>query len=158
MLTGTSLAAIRLLVFLSQCDPKTPISPRKVAEAIDESPTYLAKVANILTKAGILRSHRGVTGGMTLALDPADVTLLEVYEACQGKFLGDFCQEVPHDFPACAFHHAMKELHVAVSRVLARWTLEHLRQKPFSTEAVNSIIPCRLAVIRNAQTAMSEKE
>lgn len=155
MLTGTTLAAIRMLVFLTQTDPKTPISPRRVAEAIGESPTYLAKVANVLTKAGILRSHRGVTGGMTLALDPSDINLLEVYEACQGKFLGDFCQDVPHDFPTCAFHQAMKELHGSVSKVLARWTLDALKGNPYSTAAVDSLIPCKLAIIRQVQTLES---
>jgi len=155
MLTGTTLAAIRMLVYLTQCDPKTPVSPRKVAEAIEESPTYLAKVANILTKAGIVRSHRGVTGGMTLALDPADINLLEVYEACQGKFLGDFCQEVPHEFPTCAFHQAMKELHGSVSKVLARWTLDALQKNPYSTEKVDSKVPCKLSVIGKIQTAQS---
>jgi Rrf2 family protein len=155
MLTGTTLAAIRMLVFLSQNDPKTPISPRRVAEAIGESPTYLAKVANTLTKAGLLRSHRGVTGGMTLALHPADINLLEVYEACQGKFLGDFCQDVPHDFPTCAFHQAMKELHGSVSKVLARWTLDALKGNPFSAETLGSAVPCRLAVISQVQTLES---
>ena len=156
MLTGTTLAAIRMLVYLTQSDPKTPVSPRKVAEAIDESPTYLAKVANTLTKAGILRSYRGVTGGMTLASDPAEITLLEVYEACQGKFLGDFCQEVPDDFPTCAFHQAMKELHDAVSQVLARWNLGALKKNPYSVAALDSIIPCKLSVISKIQTTPSE--
>ncbi len=153
MLTGTTLAAIRMLVYLTQCDSQTPISPRKVALAIDESPTYLAKVANILTKAGIVRSHRGVTGGMTLALDPTDINLLEVYEACQGKFLGDFCQDVPTDFPACAFHQAMKELHESVSKVLARWNLDALKANPYSVVAIDSKIPCKLSVIAKSQAS-----
>lgn len=156
MLTGTTLAAIRMLVFLSHQEPHNPISPRRVAETIGESPTYLAKVANTLTKAGILRSHRGVTGGMTLAVEPQEVSLLAVYEACQGRFIGDFCQDVPEDFPICAFHHAMKDLYDSVSMALSRWTLEDLRGNPFSAATLDSAIPCRMAPIQHHHPIKSE--
>ena len=62
----------------------TPLS--EVSEAKDIPEKFLAKIFQSLTKTGIIRSHRGVRGGFTLAKDPAKVSVKEILEAIQGPY------------------------------------------------------------------------
>jgi Rrf2 family iron-sulfur cluster assembly transcriptional regulator len=62
----------------------TPLS--EISEAQDIPEKFLAKIFQSLTKAEIIRSHRGVRGGFTMAKDPARVSVKEVLEAIQGPY------------------------------------------------------------------------
>ena len=73
MLSGTSLSALRTLVYLGQHMPAV-ISPRRIAEDLGESPTYLSKVTTQLVKAGVLRAEKGVKGGVQLARPASEIT------------------------------------------------------------------------------------
>jgi Rrf2 family protein len=130
MLNKTSISAIRALVYLSEQGAVTCLSPRRIAEALDDSPTYLAKSLRHLVKAGILRAEKGVRGGVRLARRPDEVTLLAVFEACQGAIIGDFCQSSRPDHTHCNFHRAAMELHDVIKGVLSKWTLAHLIEVP----------------------------
>lgn len=144
MLTKTSRSAIRLLTYLGQLDTSEPLSPRVLAEQLGESPTYLAKVARQLVKAGILQAQRGVMGGMVLQRPPETITMQAIIEACQGAILGDFCEEAPDLVGTCAFHQACAELHDAILGVLLRWTLADFIEKPRPIGMLNKRIPCWL--------------
>jgi Rrf2 family protein len=139
MLTRTSLSAIRTLVYLGLHQDLGPTSPRRIAVALSESPTYLAKVTSHLVKAGILRAHKGVLGGVTLAREPKAITLLSIVEACQGHFVGSFCSDVSDTAHICAFHRAGLELYQAVTQVLSKWTLADLLQKPFPSVPIAGV-------------------
>lgn len=144
MLTQTSETALRVLVFLFLRHAKTPVPPARIAEHIHASPSYTAKVTTALVKADILRAHRGMRGGVTLSRPPEAITLLDVVEACQGKILGDFCQDFERMELVCAFHLAMAELHEAIITILKRWTLADLGQKPFPSEEIRHTIQCTM--------------
>ena len=144
MLTKTSRSAIRLLTYLGQLGTSEPLSPRVLAEQLGESPTYLAKVAGHLVRAGILQSQRGVAGGMVLSRAPETISMLAIVEACQGTILGDFCDEAPDLGKTCAFHQACGELHAAIVGVLSRWTLAQFIQKPRPIGMLDKRIPCWL--------------
>lgn len=48
------------------------------------SETYLSNVVQRLVRKGILRSHRGITGGYSLARLPEEITLLDLARALEG--------------------------------------------------------------------------
>jgi Rrf2 family protein len=146
VITKTTLTAVRTLVYLGKISSEVPIAPRKIASELDESPTYLAKVAGILVKAGILRSHRGVAGGVTLSRSPSEVSLLEIVEACEGLLVAGYCQDHPDPQQVCGFHHAMMELHAATVEVLSRWTLADLVARPHPSPAIADLVDCRLGI------------
>ncbi len=91
MLTKTTRAGIQVLLYLSMEPAGEPASPRSMAGALGCSPTYLAKVAGQLVRAGILRAHKGAKGGVTLGRPTARITLLEIVQALQGPVLADYC-------------------------------------------------------------------
>jgi Rrf2 family protein len=62
----------------------TPLSEISEEQNIPEK--FLAKIFQSLSKSGILRSHRGVRGGFSLAKDPAEITIKEILETIQGPY------------------------------------------------------------------------
>lgn len=142
MLGKTSISAIRTLLFLAQQQGSAWWSPRRLAAELGESPTYLAKVLRHLVKAEVLDVARGVRGGVRLARQPRDITLLEVVEACQGAIVGDYCRSDRQPSEMCSFHLAALELHEAIERVLGRWSLERLLERPESAPGRKGALPC----------------
>lgn len=130
MLGKTSISAIRALLLLAHDSTGACVSPRRLAESLGESPTYLAKVVRHMGKAGILEAEKGVKGGVRLVQRPSDVTLLAVVEACQGTIVGDYCKSARPSSSHCSFHRAAQELHEAITGVLGRWTLADLLVQP----------------------------
>ncbi len=72
----------------------------QIAEKIHSSRHHVAKVLQRLAKSGYVSSSRGPSGGFTLKMDPANITLLDVFEAIEGKFAVQSC---PADKDACPF-------------------------------------------------------
>lgn len=64
--------------------------------------SFLAKIIAQLTIAGLLHTCRGARGGVTLARDPKDISLLEVVEAIDGPIQLNECVGKNG---ACAFEH-----------------------------------------------------
>lgn len=74
------------VIYLAEKDINniTPLS--EISEAQDIPEKFLAKIFQSLSKTGIIRSHRGVRGGFTLAKEPEDIGILEILQAIQGPY------------------------------------------------------------------------
>ena len=74
------------VIYLAEKEVKgvTPLSEISEAKEIPEK--FLAKIFQSLSRSGIVRSHRGVRGGFTLAKEPSEVTIKEVLEAIHGPY------------------------------------------------------------------------
>jgi len=68
-----------------------PITSREIANRFEISEAHLAKVLQRLVKVELLRSVRGPRGGFILARSPESVTLLEIFEAIEGRFEPSQC-------------------------------------------------------------------
>ena len=71
--------------------PGEILSTHKIATRLDASEAHLAKVLQRLARMGLVRSIRGARGGFVLGREPADVTLLEAYEAIDGPLRPSTC-------------------------------------------------------------------
>ena len=61
-----------------------------VAKCAGVPRSYLSKIINSLSQHGLVTTKRGYLGGISLARDPADTSLLEIVEAVEGKaWLGE---------------------------------------------------------------------
>ena len=82
MFSQTVEYALRAAVFLA-AQPGEPATTEEVAERTRVPAPYLAKILQGLVRAGLVKSQRGVGGGVTLAKDPAELTILEVVNAVE---------------------------------------------------------------------------
>ena len=144
MLSKTSELAIQSLVFMLLVESDECISPGRIAEATGASPTYTAKVTALLVRAGILKAQRGARGGVQLGREPGSISLMDIVEACQGKILGDFCQEHDDMTVVCSYHEAMNDLHNAIVGVLKRWTLADMITRPCPHKSIRDSVACKL--------------
>ena len=80
MLFGqTSEYALRVIVFLAARGSK-PATNAEIAEATLVPAGYLAKIVQILSRANLVRSRRGLHGGSVLNCNPHDLSLYDVIQ------------------------------------------------------------------------------
>jgi Rrf2 family protein len=78
------------------------VSVRHAAEENGVPYSFARAIQHDLTRAGIVESVRGAHGGMKLAVDPSQTTLLDIVEAVQGPVRFSDC-EVASDGDPCPF-------------------------------------------------------
>lgn len=77
--------ALRLLIYAAT-HPDRLITIEETAEAYGISRNHLMKVANHLTREGYLKSVRGRSGGLSLAMTPAEIGLGQVVRTTEPDF------------------------------------------------------------------------
>lgn len=76
--------ASRIMVFLATLPRGTKVTKYEIADAESISPAYVEQLMMPLRLAGLVASHRGRTGGFSLARDPETVSMAEVLKAVEG--------------------------------------------------------------------------
>lgn len=71
--------ALRLLAEAAQVDAGGVVSVREAAERNSIPYSFARSIQHELVRCGLLATARGPKGGMTLAIDPRELTLLDVY-------------------------------------------------------------------------------
>ncbi len=79
MLSQTAEYALRAMVYLSM--KGTAATGNEIAAATRVPAGYLLKLLNLLVRAKLLQSQRGLGGGFVLAVPMEDVSLLDVIDA-----------------------------------------------------------------------------
>ena len=83
--------AVRAVIYLARKDDTERSATSTIAEEQHIPPSFLAKIISQLSIAGLLHTSRGARGGVTLARDPKEITLLEVVEAIDGPIQLNEC-------------------------------------------------------------------
>jgi Rrf2 family protein len=83
--------AVRAVLYLAQLGTRQRAATSQVAQEQRIPPSFLAKIISQLSIAGLLHTSRGARGGVTLAREPEDITLLEVVEAIDGPIMLNEC-------------------------------------------------------------------
>ena len=83
--------AVRAVLHLSKLGNTQRAATSTVAQEQRIPPSFLAKIISQLSIAGLLHTSRGARGGVTLAREPKDITLLEVIEAIDGPIQLNEC-------------------------------------------------------------------
>ena len=83
--------AVRAVLYLAHLGTNERAATSTVAEEQRIPPSFLAKIISQLSIAGLLHTSRGARGGVTLAREPQDISLLEVIEAIDGPIQLNEC-------------------------------------------------------------------
>lgn len=83
--------AVRAVLYLARLGQDQRAATSQIAEEQQIPPSFLAKIVSQLSVAGLLQTSRGARGGVSLARDPGQISLLEVVEAIDGPILLNEC-------------------------------------------------------------------
>jgi Rrf2 family protein len=83
--------AVRGLQELARRNGDAPVQLKSIARNCDVSEAFLAKIFQMLSQQHIVKSHRGVKGGFSLGRSPADITLRDIVEVCEGGIALNHC-------------------------------------------------------------------
>ena len=93
---------------------------------------YLGHIISPLVRAGIVRSTRGVGGGVSLLKPPQQVVLIEVIELFEGQISLVDCVNHPESCPRsgyCVTRSLWQDIREAISGVLESITLQDLVER-----------------------------
>ncbi|MBC8332920.1 MAG: Rrf2 family transcriptional regulator [Anaerolineae bacterium] len=83
--------AVRAVYYLTTLGPGKRAATSKIAEKQHIPASFLAKIVSQLSVAGLLHTSRGARGGVSLARDPQEISLLDIVEAIDGPILLNEC-------------------------------------------------------------------
>ena len=129
MFSQTSEYALRVIVYLAGCngDPAT----NQVISAGTLVPRgYLAKVLQTLSRAGLVKSQRGLHGGTVLAREPMSLTLFDVVQAVDPIRRIESCPLalLAHGKQLCPLHSRLDQAIAGIEKILRDSTIADLME------------------------------
>jgi Rrf2 family protein len=123
--------ALRAVVHLAHEAPAAR-TVEQIAAATRVPQAYLAKVVQELTRGGVLRSQRGIGGGVSLVKAPEALTLLEVVNAVDPIRRITECPLglAAHGVRLCPLHKRLDGALAMVEDAFARTTLAEVLAEP----------------------------
>lgn len=134
--------AFRLILHLAMLSEGEIANGNAISEQENIPSRFLLKIVRYLTKAGIVKSYRGIDGGFALAQSPNDITLLDVIKAMEGPVAIHRCLE---DREACSkqcteecpVHEALGSIQARMVEGLAQVNFGYLADKYRSRRGKN---------------------
>lgn len=120
--------AIRCVLYLAE-HPNEVKVVNEIARSKSIPKVFLAKILQKLSKAGIVRSYKGVKGGFELAKRPKDITLLDVIEAIEGPVAMNICaidKRLCNMSNQCSVHPVWVQLRQDTERKLRKYSIDRL--------------------------------
>jgi Rrf2 family transcriptional regulator, iron-sulfur cluster assembly transcription factor len=128
-LTRAGEYAIKGMVYLALQPADGLVQIADIAGRQGVSPGFLAKIFQELSRAGLVESHRGAGGGVSLGLPADQVTLRMIIEAVEGPIALNNCLLQEDGCPKakeCGLAVTWREAQGALTGVLERTTLADL--------------------------------
>ncbi len=131
MFSQTVEYALRAVVQLASAAPEAQTT-EQIARATKVPQAYLSKVLQSLVQAGIVRSQRGIGGGMALAKPPAELTILEVVNAVDPIRRIRTCplELAAHGVNLCPLHRRVDNALAMVEDAFRSTTLQEILDEP----------------------------
>ena len=113
---------LHAMVLIAKSDDGN-INANIISETTGASKNHISKVMQRLVKDGLVKSMRGPTGGFQLNKKPEEISMLDVYEAIEGKVKIDEC---PLGHKICPFNKCLVDgiIHKITSE-LAEYLKKH---------------------------------
>jgi len=140
--------ALRAMVYLAQ-RPNTAQTTDDIAGATKVPRAYLSKVLQGLVRAGLVRSQRGLRGGMTLARTPDEITILAVVAAVDPIRRIKSCPLglASHGVRLCPLHKRLDDALASVEAAFGSTTLAEILAEPTESVPLCDFPPARLGTL-----------
>ena len=142
-ITAQEEYGLRCLLQLAQAtDVEKVLTVKEIGLREGLSPAYVEKLLRLLSRAGLIRSVRGVKGGYLLKRNSGDVRLAEVIRAL-GKVpsTGEICQRYTGNQSRC--------VHIDNCCIRSAWaTLTQMLENFFETTLLADLVGGREATVR----------
>lgn len=128
-LTMTGEYSVRAMLHLASAPSGEVVQIGEISKHWDIPEEFLRKIVQILSRAGLILSHRGAGGGIELARPAEEISLLEVIEAAEGKLALNKCLLEAGVCPRdvwCAVHQVWSEVQQEMEEMLRRKSLAEL--------------------------------
>ena len=131
MFSQTVEYALRAVVFLADHAP-TACTTDQISTATQVPKPYLSKVLQNLGRNNIVRSQRGIGGGVTLVKMPNELTILEVVNAVEPIERITTCplSLKSHGKNLCPLHRRMDDALASVETAFQNTTLAEVLAEP----------------------------
>jgi len=129
LISQSSEYALRATLWLA-AHPESPHTIREVAEATKVPRAYLGKVLQILGRAGLVSSRRGIGGGFRLTRHPSKMTVFEVVDAVDPIQRLTECPIGVHGAELCQLHRRLDGVTGQMAEAFRDSTIEELATTP----------------------------
>lgn len=131
-------ALAALIELASQTDQNELLQIKRIATCQGIPNRYLEQIFSVLSRAGIIRSQRGIGGGYQLARKPQQITLLEILECFETNRLSKQ-SHLTISTNRSIVREVWKEAHLSASQTLNQLTLQDLYQQRLEREQINNM-------------------
>lgn len=131
MLSQTVEYALRAVVHLASEAPDSRTTGQ-LSEATQVPTAYLSKVLQALVKEGVVRSQRGAGGGVSLAVAPEELTILDVVNAVDPLQRIETCplKLSSHGVRLCPLHRRLDDALATVEAAFGGTTVAEVLADP----------------------------
>jgi Rrf2 family protein len=130
MISQTAEYALRAIVYLA--DQGAARTTAQIAKTTQVPAGYLAKVMQSLSRAGLVKSQRGLNGGFVLARDPSQLSILAVVNAVDPiQRFAECPLGIPsHGRRLCPLHHRLDQAAAMVEKAFGESMVSELLAVP----------------------------
>ncbi|WP_297428574.1 Rrf2 family transcriptional regulator [Clostridium sp.] len=128
--------AFRIVLMLCKEGLDNKLDAKSLSEKGNIPLRFLLKLTRKLTRAGIVKSYRGVNGGYAITRDPKNISLKDVVEAIQGPIIVTRCIYDKQACSAnksdhCSIHRALGNIQSTMVQELEKVNFDELKNDPW---------------------------
>lgn len=136
--------ALRMMLDLALHNSGEYITLKDISARQEVSVKYLEQIVSVLSKAGMLKSVRGPSGGYKLTKSPEQYTVGDILRVTEGSLAPVACLDSPQNncprAETCATLGFWQELYDAVRGVVDKTTLADLADRVLQSNGMDYII------------------
>ncbi len=140
MISTTAEYALRAIVAIAQSDGQAVVTPT-IADRTKVPAGYLPKILQLLRRAGLVDSKRGLGGGFTLTRPPSEISLLDIVDAVDPIKRIERCPLglAAHGTNLCTLHRQLDQAAEAVRTTFRNTTIQALLHVAGMNEPLDTI-------------------
>ncbi len=121
--------AVRSILYLAMKESAEPVTLNEIAIEQEIPKSFLNKIIQKLISSGLIVSHKGSSGGYSLACDPKNITLRNILEASEGPINLNRClisDGICERDVFCTVHTVWEDIQEEFIKTLDSYSVEYL--------------------------------